>query len=344
MSFAAFEHQQRVVKLLQRSLERERVAHAYLFTGPKRAELEAMAVTLAKVLNCDERKRSRESAAEPDCCDRCFSCQRIDGFRHPDVRWLRPESKLRVITIDQTRELMEGVHLKPSEALFKVAILAGADRMTTQAANSFLKTLEEPPARSVLILLSTEPQRIPVTILSRCLRIDFSHNGVLQLDASQFPWLDAFSKIAAAGSCGMLERYRLLGLLLHRLAEIKSEVEERVTARSPSEKFEDAGPEVKDRHEETLSAGIEAEYRQQRTELLAGLHWWLRDVWLQTLSVGADLSSPGQLKERASQVAERLNRQQAGTNLRLMDQIQRSLNTNVQEALTLEVGLLKLHL
>ena len=173
MSFADFPEQRQVVELLQRSLERGRLAHAYIFTGGNLPELEAVAQTLAKTLNCQQPRRG-ESGKALDSCDQCLSCRKIHGAIHPDVHWVRPESKLRIITIDQMRELMAEVHLKPTEAQFKAAVIVGADRLNAAAANAFLKTLEEPPARSILILLSTEPQRILETMLSRCLRLNFA--------------------------------------------------------------------------------------------------------------------------------------------------------------------------
>jgi len=108
-----------------------------------------------------------------DCCDACPNCRKIDHDTHADIHWARPESKSRIITVEQMRELMREIQLKPTEAGYKIAVIAAADRLNVQAANAFLKTLEEPPAKSVLILLTIEPQRILETILSRCLRLNF---------------------------------------------------------------------------------------------------------------------------------------------------------------------------
>src|SRR5438093_5863799 len=99
MSFADFTDQQRVVHLLQSTLERGRLAHGYLFAGSELGHLEAMARTLAKVLNCSQPPRSASSGATLDCCDQCDHCRKIDQTNHPDVHWVRPESKTRIITI-----------------------------------------------------------------------------------------------------------------------------------------------------------------------------------------------------------------------------------------------------
>ena len=343
MSFAEFPEQEQVVQLLQRSLERGRLAHAYLFTGSRLEELEAVARTLAKTLNCQRPKRSPDSGVALDCCDECLSCRKIDGATHADVQWVRPESKLREIRIEQIRTLMESVNLKPAEAEWKVAIIVAADRLNHKAANAFLKTLEEPPAKSILILLSPEPQRLLETILSRCLRLNFADDGTRPFDVEQLSVIESFSQTAAEPQ-GLLGRYRLLGTLLEKLAQVKTEIETSFTARSPLEKYEDVEPALRDQWETELTAAIEAEYRRRRTDLLAGLHWWLRDVWLQKIVLSEGLGSFPQWAAVTRRVAERLSADEALENLRVLDQTQRLLGTNVQEALALEVGLLKLKL
>jgi DNA polymerase-3 subunit delta' len=352
MAFVDFPRQTQGVALLQRSLERGRLAHAYLFTGPQLDELEALARTLAKTLNC-QRPRTAGGAAV-DCCDQCLSCQKIDHANHADIHWTRPESKLRVITIDQMRELMQQIHLKNTEAARKAAIIVGADRLNVQAANAFLKTLEEPPANTVLILLTTDRQRVLETIRSRCLRLEFAGQGPVALEAARLAWLESFSESAAAGQKSLLGRYRLMDLLLRKLNELKESIGGALKARSPLEQYEEVDKELRDKWESELSAAIEAEYRRQRGELLGVLQWWLRDVWLQTLALGPQPGAPAAGPNApllnfpalagTRKVAQRVSAQEAMDNLRILEQLQRWLNTNVQEALALEVGLLKLHL
>src|SRR2546428_2905078 len=150
MSFKAFPAQQQAVQLLQRSLERGRLAHAYLFSGHQLADLQAVARTLAKTLNC--LKPVKKGGVAIDSCDHCLSCNKIEHGNHADVHWVRPESKSRVIVTGQMRELMQEIHLRPTEAEYKFAIIVAADRLRVEAANAFLKTLEEPPPKSILIL------------------------------------------------------------------------------------------------------------------------------------------------------------------------------------------------
>ena len=348
MAFKDFPGQQQGIQLLQRSLERGRLGHGYLFSGPQLESLEAIARTLAKTLNCAH--PARKAGGPTDCCDACIACRKIEHGNHPDVHWVRPESKSRVITIDQMREVMREIYLKPTEAEYKVCVVVAADRLNEKAANAFLKTLEEPPARSILILLTAEPQRLIETIVSRCLRLNFPVEGVQRLPTPLMDWLASFSEAAAQPQKSLLGRYRLLDVLVRKLTEAKETIQETLKARSPIEQYKDAEKDLLEKWEEELTAAIEAEYRRQRSDLLTALQWWLRDVWLRTLARGsafagndADLLSFPDLAGSLN-VAQRISTEDALENLRIIEQLHRWLGTNVQEALALEVGLLKLKL
>lgn len=376
---------QQGVQLLQRSLERGRLAHAYLFTGHQLGELETIARALAKTLNCQSVQPGTDTDAKPDeglvrtdSCDQCPACRKIEHGNHPDVHWVRPESKTRVITIEQMRGLMQDINLKPTEGAYKVCVIVAADRMNDKAANAFLKTLEEPPASSILILLSTEPQRVLETILSRCLRLSFGGDGPQRLAPAQMEWLKRFSEMAAAEQKSLLGRYRLMDTLLQRLNELRTGIEASLKARSPLEQYKDADREFVEKWEDELAAAVEAEYRRERADLLLALQWWLRDVWVCALGVqspeskvqsresgdqASSLQPPASLDTQEAtrhtqtstllnfpelagtgRVAERVSAKDALGNLQVMEQLQRWLHTNVQEALALEVGLLKLKL
>ena len=124
---------------------------------------------------------------------------------------------------------------------------------------------------------------------------------------------------------------------------MKSRVEETLTARSPLQRYEDVEKDLREKWEDELAAAIEAEYRRQRADLILLVQWWLRDVWLATLAAGSELLNFPQITG-AEAVARRLTPRRALENLQILEQTQRLLHTNVQEALALEVSLLKLHL
>lgn len=341
MAFKDFPDQEAGVSLLQRSLERGRLGHAYLFTAETLDALEALARTLAKTLNCVE--PVLRGGQRVDCCDACSVCQKIESRNHTDIHWIRPESKLRVITIDQIRAVMHEVHLKPDEAHYKVGILVAADRLHVQAANAFLKTLEEPPVRSVLILLSTEPHRLLDTIRSRCLQVQFGGRGWSVADPESAVWLARFGEMVALHTQSLLDRYRLLGMVVQRLGELRASIESTLEAESPLARYPDADKEMRDQWHSELAAAIEAEYRHQRAGLLAAVQMWFRDVWLRAMGARRELMAFAD-SPHSETVARRISPEAARENLRILDELQRLLATNVQEALALEVAFLKLRI
>lgn len=345
MSFRDFPTQAGVVQLLQRSLDRGRLAHAYLFSGHDSDELEGAAATLAKILNCANPVRSKSGNAL-DSCDQCDSCKRIDACNHPDVQWIRAESKLRIISIDQIRELLQTVNLKPTLGGYKIGVITAADRLNQQAANAFLKTLEEPPERTIFILLTTDISRILETILSRCLRLNFAGDHAVKLAADEEQWLGDFAAQAAEEKPGLFRRYRLLDSVLGRLSALKEQVEDTLTKASPLTRSDtkEVEPGLRKRWEDELDASIEAEYRRRRTEALGILHWWLRDIWLLTAHNSDQYLTFPSFAGSSQKVAARLKEPEAMENLQLIDRTQQILHTNAQEALTLEVSFLRLKL
>lgn len=151
------------VALLQGAIQHGRIGHAYLITGPGQIGKTTLARTLAQALNC-------EAAAERPC-GQCRTCQLIAVDRHPDVRLLEPEVSGRgkpTIKIDAIRELQQGLSLAAYEARTKVAILRQFDAANLNAANAFLKTLEEPPNNVLLLLTANDADTLLPTIASRC--------------------------------------------------------------------------------------------------------------------------------------------------------------------------------
>jgi DNA polymerase-3 subunit delta' len=149
--------------LLLAHLKGERVAHTYLFSGPAGVSKNELALGFAKALLCLKREFFQSCV--------CASCSKIDRKNHPDVRWFGEDEKSRSLKIELVREILHQASLKPYEGRWKVFILEGAERLTGEASNALLKTLEEPPGHSVFILLAENKAHLLETIQSRSFEI-----------------------------------------------------------------------------------------------------------------------------------------------------------------------------
>ena len=331
MSFSDLKNHRAIVDQLRRSLERGRLAHAYLFSGPRGAGKEEVARTLAQALNCLEN--------ENDACGRCDSCRRIAAGNYPDLHWVRPESKGRRIPVEAIREFEQAVNLKAAVARVKVGILVDGECMTEAASNAFLKTLEEPPAQTIMILLTTEPQRLLPTILSRCLRITFGPvAGATPLfRARVVPVLTHF-----AGARGVAGAYQLHGALTGLLQQLREEIRGAAEAAADLDRYAHLDAKLRERLDEQLEARIAGEYRAAREQVLEELYSWFADVLLCVERADPGLlAHPDQL-DALRHAAAHLTAAKAGANLDAIEQIRESLVRNIHETLALEVGLLKL--
>jgi DNA polymerase-3 subunit delta' len=150
------------VNLLQEQLRRERIRHAYLFTGPEGVGRRTLALRFAQALNCTE----PPEPGEP--CGICRDCRQLRAQQHPDLAIVQGEEPGKAIKVDQIRELQHGLHLAPYQARYRIALLRQFERANASAANALLKLLEEPPPQVVLLLTAENPERLLPTIVSRC--------------------------------------------------------------------------------------------------------------------------------------------------------------------------------
>ncbi len=154
--------QEHVTRTLQRAIESNRVAHAYLFVGPRGVGKTSIARIMAKALNCEKNRKGQP-------CDACNSCKEIGGGSNLDVLEIDGASNNGV---DQIRDLRDNVKFLPARGPFKIYIIDEVHMLSIGAFNALLKTLEEPPPHVKFIFATTEPQKVPATILSRCQRFD----------------------------------------------------------------------------------------------------------------------------------------------------------------------------
>jgi DNA polymerase-3 subunit delta' len=167
MSFKNVLGHSKPILLLQRAIENEKVVNSYLFLGNEGIGKKHVALQFAKALNCLEGETKRG-----DACDHCLSCKKIDHALHPDVLLIEPIGQ--GIKKEQVIQMQRELAYKPYEGKRRVCILTAADRMAHDIPNTLLKTLEEPPLHTVIILLANNARFILPTILSRCQPIRFN--------------------------------------------------------------------------------------------------------------------------------------------------------------------------
>jgi DNA polymerase-3 subunit delta' len=166
MPFADIAGHERVVEMLQRAVRRGKTSHSYIFEGPVGCGRRKTALALIQTLFCPN--------ADSDACGVCPPCRKVGGNNHADIHLIEPLPDKRDISIEQLREMQREVALRPYEAPCKACIIEPAERMSLNAANSLLKTLEEPPGNAIIILLTENAEILLPTIRSRCQILRFS--------------------------------------------------------------------------------------------------------------------------------------------------------------------------
>lgn len=157
--------QQHVLTSLSHALEAGRVHHAYLFTGTRGVGKTTIARIIAKALSC-------EKGMSPTPCGKCSACEAIDAGRYVDLIEIDAASRTKV---EDTRELLDNVQYAPSQGKFKIYLIDEVHMLSAHSFNALLKTLEEPPEHVKFLLATTDPQKLPITVLSRCLQYHLRH-------------------------------------------------------------------------------------------------------------------------------------------------------------------------
>ena len=310
------------LEYLQRAHQQNRLAHAYLISGPPGSGKQLLAAELASLVNGTNANDVFSSKAR-------------------EIFVARPESRSRRIVISQIRELEHTLQMCASNSRRKVAIISQADRLQPQAANAFLKTLEEPPKDSLLLLLSALPEALPDTILSRCIPIPLVSNGERKNKQEEEKLVKLLQQTAREHSWTVQYAYRLAQGFQHLLRlsreQIKVETDEALKGEEAHYKNSTDGAWLEER-EEYYKALTESLYLQRRAELIEVLFAW----WTDVLRAGSDVDRrdlPNARKETAA-LAKRFTTPEVLRKIRRLEELRDQLGRNIQEALAIEVTFL----
>jgi len=310
------------LEYLRRAHQQSRLAHAYLITGPPGSGKQLLAADLASLVN---------GTPATDV----FSAKAREIFV------ARPESKSRRIVIEQIRDLEHALQMRAVNARRKVAIIPDADRLQSQAANAFLKTLEEPPKDSLLLLLSALPEALPETILSRCIAIPLALNGQLQNNDEEEKLVKLLQEASRQKSWTIQFAYRLAQefqrLLRAVREEVKREAEEALKRETTRYKDATDGVWLEER-EEYYKALTESLYLQRRTRLIETLFAWWTDA-LRASNGVAQRNFPS-AKQETAVFANRFGTAEILRRIRCLEELRDHLGRNVHEALAIEVAFL----
>jgi DNA polymerase-3 subunit delta' len=308
--------------LFRRAQTQDRLAHAYLFTGPPGAGKRALACEVCRLLH---------GPGE-------------DPLADSDVHLIEPESKSRKIVIEQLRDLEQQLQMRSFFGHKKIGVLVDTDRLTDGAVGSFLKTLEEPPGNSLLLLLTALPEQLPDTILSRCIEVPLKAPTARELTPLQQRLLAALQAHAQLEKPQLPDVFRLVRAFAELLAEARETLKDETAAAFKKEEqhykqTSDARGYLEDR-EEYYDALTEARYRQVRVELLAVLDAWWADV-LRHQHGAAALDLPTAAPDTAT-LAARLTAANCLQRAAALETLREHLNNpGIQEQLAVECSFLK---
>ncbi|MBS1257763.1 MAG: DNA polymerase III subunit gamma/tau [Candidatus Scalindua arabica] len=207
MAFSDILAQDHITDHFRKTITSNHLSHAYIFTGQDGIGKTLLAKEFSKAIFCSEK--------EGDSCNLCNNCVRIENSNHPDIHWIEIEEKAKFLKIDSIRDLQQSVTLCPVESNYKLFIIKDTDRMNEEASNCLLKTLEEPPASTIIILIANSLTLVKETIKSRCQIIRFhpipAHVIEDQLikrfdaDAGKVGWVSRFSSGSLGSAFELLE-------------------------------------------------------------------------------------------------------------------------------------------
>ncbi|NNE92246.1 MAG: hypothetical protein HKN23_11410 [Verrucomicrobiales bacterium] len=319
---------ERATDLLLESHRQQRLAHAYLITGPEGSGKQALVKSVISAVSGVD--RTGDST--------------LEDLRSATTTVIMPQSKSRRITIDEIREIEHTLQMAAEPGVTKFAIVVDADRMGLEAENAFLKTLEEPPAASMLFLISAQPEMLLDTILSRCIKVSLKGpSGPVSVSDSARKLLDALNDYTLKGDVAVTPALYLLArfteLLQEEKANIKSRNDEAMKEESAAYKNKTDGEWLKTR-EDFYKAVTESEYLGERNRLVEFLVTWFGDA-LRQQNGSPHLDLPEYTKG-TGQIAKQFSPGELNQKIEGIQDLRTQLtSTNANEKLVLEAGFLR---
>lgn len=331
MSFTRLIGNERNKAILQRLLERGQIASTFIFAGPAGVGKRQFALTMAKAANCQRAPAGRMHRFASDSCDDCPVCRRIDSAAYGDLVTVEPDGQS--IKIAQTRALSQEVYYRPREGRQRFFLIDEADRMRDEAANSLLKTLEEPPPTSTIILLSARPDALLPTIRSRAQRLTFAPLPLPEMEKylqENFPRPPAETKLLARLTGGRIGQATAFDLSLYRqerrallgMIELTASGDDLFRLLKAAEYL---GKKEKDDFEKTLA-------------LLASLQ---RDLLLLAAGGRRDAITNIDLAEQLERLAARIGLPRLLVSAEKFDELRQQLKININRTIATEAALLE---
>jgi DNA polymerase III subunit delta' len=310
------------LEFLRRAYKQNRLAHAYLITGPPGSGKELLAAEVASLVN-----------GTP--------AQEVFSTKAREIFIAGPELKSRRISIGQIRELEHALQMRAANSRRKVAIIPDADRLGDAAANAFLKTLEEPPGDSLLLLLTGLPEALPETILSRCIAIPLAPDNQVRSKEEEEKLVKLLQQTARHAAWTIQFAYRFAQefqrLLRTVREEVKLETDEALKREQARYKDATDGAWLGER-EEYYKALTESLYLERRASLVETLFAWWTDV-LRASNDVAQRDMPVAKQETAA-LARRFSTPEILKRIRSLEELRDHLGRNVHEGLAIEVAFL----
>lgn len=315
----------------KRSYEAGRLAQAYIVAGQIRGEALEFTEQALSLLFCKKK--------DGNPCGECADCRQIKSHVHPDVLWVEPQKKSRIISVDQIKEDIEVRMMQTSfGGTWKTCVLAAADRMSAEASNAFLKTLEEPSGKSVFFLITDNPGALLPTVRSRCQRIMLSIGDTALSDDVRDVLVDILAScgldVKSGAKTGVIEQMVFTERLVNLLKDMKKKAE--------AEEWAAAENSARDEDDETVEARASARYREERSKLMRFVLRWYRDILM--IAQGCDdkiLHHSGHieiLKKKARGLSGVMARRNVETVMEMDEQMAR----NLPESSVLSFGMSKI--